>query len=167
MTILDTDLFAVKRGSSHFRVPASELKNFLRTNFIVNTIAERDALNLSTGQAVYVTDATADSTVGAGGAKYLYDGTSFIKTGEDESFNITIAPADVLVTPTPTGAEVSAGGAVGIIPLATNTTAGLLSPSEKSQIHNAVTIQGEPAVTPLNINGQELIFDIGQLALLP
>ncbi len=167
MTILDTDLFAVKRGSSHFRLPASELKNFLRASFIVNDIAERDALNLTTGQQVYVIDATADSTVKAGGAKYIHDGTAFIKTAEDEGFDITVAPADVLVTPSATGAEVSAGGASGNIPLATNVNAGLLSPSEKAKIHDAVTVQGAITETPLTLDGQIIGFDIEQLALLP
>ena len=167
MTIQDTDIFAVKRGSRHYRVLASSLKQFLRSNFIVNTISDRDDLNLSEGQAVYVIDATEDSTVGAGGAKYLYDGSGFIKESEDESFDVTIAPADISVNPVATGIEIDAGGAVGIIPLATSTESGLLSPAEKANLHEPATVQGVVTETPLTINGQLIGFDIEQLAPLP
>lgn len=60
------------------------------SSHIVDTIAERDALkNLVVGDKVTVLDATADDTVEAGGATYLYmKDFSFRKLAEDESMDV-------------------------------------------------------------------------------
>lgn len=78
---------------------------------VVPTIADRDNLTVSTGSKVYVVDATADGTVDAGGAEYIYDGTGWIKTSENESLDIdfsTLAIAWTQLTggPTSTPAQI-------------------------------------------------------------
>jgi hypothetical protein len=59
-------------------------------------IAGRDAItgfDLFEGLAAYVVDASADPTVTAGAALYVYDGSAWQKIAEFESLDITINPA--------------------------------------------------------------------------
>ena len=95
MGLLNTDELYVRRGGVNYRMDAARLKTFLQSDFIVQDIAERDALILESSNEVYVVDATADTTVDAGGAKYIYDGTDFIKIAEDESFDVTISQTNL------------------------------------------------------------------------
>lgn len=55
---------------------------------IVDNIAKRD--ELENKSAVYVKDATGDSTVKAGGAFYLHDGNAWVKIAEAESMDLTM-----------------------------------------------------------------------------
>lgn len=63
---------------------------------VVNTIAERDALDPKRG-FVWVVDATGDSTVVTGGAMYLYNEatSSWIKTAEAESMDLIVKWDDI------------------------------------------------------------------------
>lgn len=60
---------------------------------VVADINERDGLGDADKSSVYVKDATADSTVKAGGAFYLYDTatTSWIKVSEAESLDVSLS----------------------------------------------------------------------------
>lgn len=60
---------------------------------VVSDISERDGLPEMDKSSVYVKDATADGTVKAGGAFYLYDGatTSWIKVSEAESLDVALS----------------------------------------------------------------------------
>lgn len=58
---------------------------------IVADIAARDALpDKKSGLDVWVKDATADPTVDKGAARYLYDGTQWVKTAEAESMDVVL-----------------------------------------------------------------------------
>lgn len=73
-------------------VPISQLPSQVKEMRIVNTIADRDKItDKFENLRVYVKDATADSTVKSGGADYLYDGSTWIKTGEAESLDLVLS----------------------------------------------------------------------------
>lgn len=59
---------------------------------VVNNITDRNALkNVVSGAQVYVVDASADSSVKSGGAMYISNGSSWIKTSETESMDIVLS----------------------------------------------------------------------------
>ena len=71
---------------------------------IVANIAARDALSLSANAMVLVLDASADSTVKAGGATYAYShsDTSWTKISEAESLDLALSWANLTGKPTST-----------------------------------------------------------------
>ena len=82
-------------------VSLSQLPSQVKEMRVVATIAERDAItDKFANLRVYVKDATADSTVKSGGADYLYDGSSWIKTGETESLDLVLSWENVSDVPT-------------------------------------------------------------------
>lgn len=168
MALQTTDLFIVERGGVQYKMTADQIRQFLGTNFIVADIAARDALTLVSGDEVYVVDATADSTVDAGGAKYIYDGTDFIKVAEDESFDVTISPANLGYTASPTGGTITNTNGTGAsLPVVNATNAGLATPAMFQNNHVAATTGGSATSNPINISGQEFTFGINQLTSLP
>lgn len=56
---------------------------------VVDNIAARDRISEPKGE-VYVIDASADSTVQSGGARYLYHDGGWIKTAEAESMDLAL-----------------------------------------------------------------------------
>jgi len=64
---------------------------------VVADITARDALGLATNGLVLVTDASADVTVAAGAATYIYDqaADTFTKIAEYESLDITLDWGDI------------------------------------------------------------------------
>lgn len=67
---------------------------------VVNTIAERDAIqNPLPGSEVIVLDATGDNTVTSGGARYLRQGTNWVKTAETESMDLVLRWENVVGKP--------------------------------------------------------------------
>jgi hypothetical protein len=64
---------------------------------VVDDISARDALSPAGNVFVQVIDATGDSTVKAGGARYLYRKSTneWIKTSEDESMDVTFTWAKI------------------------------------------------------------------------
>ena len=61
------------------------------TAIVVADITARDALaSVTSGQIAYVVDATGDTTVGSGGASYIYDGANWIKISEFESLDMVV-----------------------------------------------------------------------------
>lgn len=66
---------------------------------VVADIVERDRLSDKTS-AVYVKDATADSTVKRGGAFYLYDSNTWVKVSEAESMDLNLDWASLTGKPT-------------------------------------------------------------------
>lgn len=67
----------------------------LSTLQVVADIAERDGLTVVEGNEAYVLDASADSTVNSGAAKYVYDGTNWVKVSEAESMDIDFASLSI------------------------------------------------------------------------
>lgn len=77
---------------------------------IVDDIAARDAIDADNAQTVYVVDASADPTVAAGGASYIWRESSgaWIKMSEAESLDISLAWAGISGRPASTPAEIDA-----------------------------------------------------------
>ena len=75
---------------------------------VVDTITERDALNPIENIIVLVTDATADTTVTAGGATYVYDvaKTTWKKIGETESMDLILSWDNINGRPTSDVADI-------------------------------------------------------------
>lgn len=75
---------------------------------IVNDIAERNALTLTTVKYVYVKNATADTTVVSGGATYIYNpaDSSWTKVSEAESLDVVLQWANIQGKPSSTTAQI-------------------------------------------------------------
>lgn len=77
-------------------IPISQIPNEVKEVRIVADIDSRNSLTgLFAGLNVYVKDASADPSVGKGGAYYLYDGSTWIKTGESESMDLVLQWANI------------------------------------------------------------------------
>lgn len=96
-------------GTAQRRIPTkTDIETWIATALagvgttqVVASIAARDALvGLSVGSLVWATDATADPTVVAGAASYLWDGAAFQKLSEAESLDVIVDWADVTNKPT-------------------------------------------------------------------
>ncbi|MEG2004470.1 MAG: hypothetical protein RR014_00385 [Bilophila sp.] len=82
--------------TKHLTAAEKALLSNVKEIRIVNTIAERDALaDAFVGMSAYVKNATGDSTVSAGGAYYIYDGTAWVKTAESESMDVVLQWANI------------------------------------------------------------------------
>lgn len=171
MALQNTDLFLVVRGGVNYKMSADQIKQFLGTNFIAANIVDRDALipSLSIGDEVYVVDATGDPTITVGGAKYVWDGTSFLKVAEDESFDVTIAPTNLGYTSSPSqGLVTSSTGTDAILPLVDGTNAGLASPQMFVNSHVPVTTAGTTQTNPINVDANQVLsFNVDALLALP
>lgn len=77
---------------------------------IVDDVAARDALTPDNAQRVFVVDATADASVDAGGAEYMWREASnaWIKISETESQDLVLAWASLSGKPTSTPAQIDA-----------------------------------------------------------
>lgn len=73
---------------------------------VVATIAERDALTPLKGDLCWVEDATGDSTVSTGAAKYLYNGTAWVKVSEAESMDLVFDWANIQNKPSSVVADI-------------------------------------------------------------
>lgn len=76
---------------------------------VVEDIEARDALiGMNVGDQAWVIDATGDSTVSTGGAKYLYQSeeAGWVKTGEAESMDVVLKWGTLQDKPTSTVLEI-------------------------------------------------------------
>lgn len=81
--IVQVDDYRSSRTESSYVAPVEELTSLID---VVPTIADRDAIqNPPTGKEVHVIDATADITVYADWARYMYDGSEWIKINEADT----------------------------------------------------------------------------------
>lgn len=65
------------------KIPNSQIPNVFKEAAVVENITARDELDAFEGLHALVIDASADSTVGAGGgAEYVYNGTKWVKISE-------------------------------------------------------------------------------------
>ena len=170
MSLQSSDLFIVERGGVQYKMDADQLKTFVRVSYIVADIAARDALSVGAGTRVLVQDASADSTVDSGFAVYWYDGTSYIKTAEGESLDVTVAPTNLGYTPASNqGTVTSSTGTNAVIPAVDGTNAGLATPTMFNNTHPAANTAGTAATNPVAINAgtQQISFSISGLSSLP
>jgi hypothetical protein len=195
MAIQSSDNFIIERGGTPFRALASDLRDYVEAEigtvaaYDVANIAERNALTgLNPGDRVFVVDATGDSTVDSGWAIYVWRGSAFTKTAEEEGLDAVAGGggANLSYTASPTqGIVVSSSGTDAILPAANATNAGLMVPAQfdklgnigisqpinidavASAAHPAVTLSGTTTTNPLTLSGQTLGFSISQLSLAP
>ena len=193
MAIQSSDNFIIDRGGTAFRALASDIRDYIDeelgtvAEYPVANIAERNALTgLNIGDRVFVNDATGDATVTSGWAIYIWRGSAFSKTAEEEGLDVVVGGADLSYTASPTqGVVVSSSGDDATLPAANGTNAGLMVPAQFTKLgnigisqpinidavaaeaHPAVTLAGTTTTNPLTLSGQTVGFSISQLSLAP
>jgi hypothetical protein len=193
MAIQSSDNFLIDRGGTAFRALASDIRDYVEAE--IGAVAEYDVANitarnaltgLNSGDRVFVVDATGDSTVTSGWAIYIWRGSAFTKTAEQEGLDLAIGGADLSYTASPTqGVVVSSSGDDATLPAANGTNAGLMVPAQFTKLgnigisqpinidavaaeaHPAVTLAGTTTTNPLTLSGQTVGFSISQLSLAP
>jgi hypothetical protein len=193
MAIQSSDNFIIDRGGTAFRALASDLRDYIDeelgavAEYDVANIAARNALTgLNIGDRVFVVDATGDTTVTSGWAIYIWRGSAFTKTAEEEGLDAVVGGANLSYTASPTqGVVVSSSGSDATLPAANGTNAGLMVPAQftkltnltitqpvdldavESTSHAAATLAGTTTTNPLTLSGQTVGFSISQLSLAP
>lgn len=118
MALANTDLFIVERGGVQYKMTANQIADFVGAirDFTVADIPARNALTgLKVGDRVFVTNATADSTVVSGWAVYRVASIGpnvFQKIQEQESMDFVVTshnPASAGLTPQANPIVVNAG----------------------------------------------------------
>jgi len=193
MALQSSDNFIIERGGNVFRTLASDIRDYLEAEigavatYDVADITARNALaGLNIGDRVFVIDASADTTVDAGWAIYVWRGSAFTKVAEEEGLDLVTGGTDLSYTSSATqGVVVSSSGSDATIPASTGTNAGLMVPAQFDKLgnltvtaatdldairtasHAAVTLAGTTSTNPLTISGQAVGFSISQLTLAP
>jgi hypothetical protein len=192
MAVQGSDYFIIERGGVVYSALASDILAYMQASlgtseYDVANIAARNALTgLTTGDRVFVLDATGDATVGSGWAIYVWRGVGFTKVAEAEGLDVIAGGADLSYTASPTqGVVVSSTGTDATIPAANVTNAGLMTPAQFNKVafvtvtgavnldnlagasHAAVTRAGNTNTNPLTLAGQVLGFSISQLTAAP
>ena len=85
---------------SNSLVPVSRIPSNYKEIDVVADIAERDGITPFEGQRVHVLDASADSTVDSGWAEYLWTGSAWTKTAENESIDVVLSWSNITGKPT-------------------------------------------------------------------
>lgn len=169
------DLFIVERGGVQFQMTADQIAEFVGAvnDYTAADISERDSLTgLKVGDRVFVSDATADSTVNSGWAVYRAQSIGPIvyeKIQEQESLDVSVSGSNLGYTPSAgQGTITNSGGDDAVIPLADATNAGLASPAMFNNSHVAATSGLTSATNPVNVSGsQSITFSVTQLDPLP
>jgi hypothetical protein len=192
MALQGSDYFLINRAGVHYKLLASDILAYISgnigsTEFDVANIAARNALTgMTTGDRVFVADATGDATVSAGWAIYAWRGSAFTKIAEQEGLDVTVAGTNLTYTAAPTnGTVVSKTGNDATLPLADATNAGLLASAPFTKLgfltvagntdldairaasHAAATTQGTATTNPVTLTGQAIGFSISNLASAP
>lgn len=192
MALQGSDYFVIERGSTIYSVLGSDILAYVQANlgtteYDVANITARNALTgLTTGDRVFVVDATGDATVDSGWAIYVWRGGGWTKVAEEEGLDVVAGGADLSYTASPTqGVVTSSSGTDATIPAANGTNAGLMVPAQVGKVgyltvtaatdldairtasHAAVTLAGTTNTNPLTISGQALGFSISQLTAAP
>jgi hypothetical protein len=192
MALQGSDYFIIERAGAVYHILGSDLLSFVQDNigsseYDVLDIAGRNALTgLTVGDRVFVVDASADATVDAGWAIYVWRGVGFTKVAEQEGLDVVIGGTDLSYTASATqGVVVSSSGSDAVVPAANDTNAGLMVPGQVNKLalvtvtgavnldtlsgasHAAVTLAGTTNTNPLTRSGQSLGFSISQLTAAP
>lgn len=192
MALQGSDNFIIERGGTVYRTLGSDILAYVQANigtseYDVADIAGRNALTgLTTGDRVFVVDASADATVTSGWAIYVWRGSGFTKVAEQEGLDVVVGGTNLSYTASPTqGVVVSSSGNNATIPAASGTNAGLMLPAQVTKVghltvtaatdldairgasHASVTLAGTTNTNPLTLSGQAIGFSISQLAEAP
>lgn len=193
MALQGSDHFAISRAGTLYKISGSDILAYVGANvgtseYEVADIAARNALTgLSIGDRIFVSDATADATVDAGWAIYVYRSPGvYTKVAEEEGLDVVVGGANLTYTPGASqGIVVSSSGTDATIPGVTGSDAGLMLPAHKVKLdyititqavdldalesasHAAVTTAGTGASNPIVVTGQQLSFSIAGLTTAP
>lgn len=77
------------------KIPNSQIPSTFKEAYVVADIDARNALTAFSGMHALVLNATADATVEAGGAEYVYDGTLWQKIAELNDLDLVINWEDI------------------------------------------------------------------------
>lgn len=191
MALQGSDYFVIERAGAVYSTLGSDILAYVQSNigsseYDVATIAARNALTgLSTGDRVFVLDATADATVTAGWAIYIWRG-AWTKVAEEDGLDVVAGGADLSYTASPTqGVVASSSGTDATIPATNGTNAGLMVPAQFTKLgnltvtgatdldairtasHAAASLAGTVNANPLTLTGQAFGFSISQLTAAP
>lgn len=103
MYVTNNDGTKAKRqfGEQDVKTLLAELKASQGQLSVVENISARDSIPQKVvGTEVFVKDASADSTVTVGAARYLWDGSTWIKVSEAESMDLNLDWSGVANRPT-------------------------------------------------------------------
>lgn len=192
MALQGSDNFIIERGGTVYRTLGTDILAYIQENvgttqFEVADIAARNALtNVTIGDRVFVVDASADATVDAGWAIYVWRGAAWTKVAEEEGLDVVAGGANLSYTASATqGIVVSSSGTDATIPATNGTNAGLMVPAQFNKLanltvtaatdldairtasHAAVTLSGTTNTNPITLSGQALGFSISQLTAAP
>lgn len=176
MSLQNNDLFIVQRGGVQYKMTATQIADFVGAvrDYTVADITARDAqTGMSVGDRIFVTDASADSTVDSGWAIYRVQSTgpnTFFKVQEQEGMDLVITgESNLSYSASPTqGSITNDNGSGAVIPVVDGTNAGLATPQMLANSHLPASAGLTPGTNPINVNAsQELTFDINQLQSLP
>jgi hypothetical protein len=194
MAFTGSDHIAISRAGTLYKTTGSDILAYVNANigtsqYQVADIAARNALvsGMSLGDRVFVTDATADATVNAGWAIYVYMGSStWTKVAEQEGLDVIAGGASLTYTAgASSGIVVSDSGTDATIPAVDGSNAGLMLPAHKSKLdnitisggvnldtlasasHAAATTVGSSATNPVTLSGQQIGFSIANLTSAP
>jgi hypothetical protein len=192
MALQGSDFFIVERGSTVYSVLATDILAYVQSQigsseYDVADITARNALTgLSTGDRVFVVDASADATVTSGWAIYVWRGSAFTKVAEEEGLDVSVGGANLGYVASPTqGLVTSSTGDNATVPAANGTNAGLMTPAQFNKLgnvtvtgavnldtlagasHAAAALAGTVNNNPLTLSGQTIGFSISQLTSAP
>lgn len=194
MALQGSDEFIISRAGTLYRTTGSLILAYIQANvgtseYQVADIAERNGLiaGMSLGDRVFVTDATADATVDAGWAIYVYMGSStWTKVAEEEGLDVVAGGANLTYTAGASSGIVSSdSGTDATITTVDGSNAGLMLPAHKAKIdwisitqavdldaletasHAAATTAGSSATNPVTLSGQQIGFSIANLTSAP
>jgi hypothetical protein len=182
MALTSTDLFLVERAGVQYKMTSDQIATFVGAvkditatsyaNMLAGTFV--GGVVAKTGDRVFISDATGDTTVTTGWAIYRITSISpvvAVKIQEQESMDLTInAVTNLSATISASSIIiVSDTGTDATIPLATGTNAGLASPSMFTNEHVKAVAGLTTASNPVNVNSstQAITFGITQLTSLP
>ena len=135
-----TDNLALKPLLQEIETAVEGIPSRIQT--VVADITARDALaGSTTGDLVFVTDASADATVTAGGAMYIWNGAAWVKVAEAESLDVVTNLAVANVTATNLDVT-SSTGTDATLPAATNAAAGVATAAQIADLEDVVTLTG-------------------------
>ena len=200
MALQETDKLLAFRNGEHYKFSGTEIidlvSNALGTSeHSVEDIGERDTLiassAISNGDSIYVKDASADVTVATGWAIYrVVTKTPLLlsKIASEEDLDVLITTTDLTVTVSATNMVIeNSDGTDAVLPVATPTTAGLMSPTHVALLgllsvtgavdldalatdsHKKAFAGGTATTNPITVDAttQEIGFDIDALDPLP
>lgn len=142
MAFQGSDHLAISRAGTLYKVTGQDVLAYIQQNvgtseYEVADIAARNALTgLSTGDRIFVVDATTDATVSSGWAIYVYRSPGvFTKVAEQEGLDLVIGGTNLTYTPgANSGIVVSSSGTDATIPAVSTTEAGLMLPAHKTKV---------------------------------